>query len=147
MVIMINFGFCYTWLYFASLVFAGWLVTTQWVHGHPTYIYFIKHCTVQCTLYSVLYTALYTEHSIASCQSASLTFLVSWRTLPHPPSCFLYTIPNNTLCSLLNHILYTVLYTRFYTVLYTTFYTVLFTDLYTTVYTKAKVTGWYEMNP
>ena len=140
---MINFGFCYTWLYFASLVFTGWLVTTQWVHGHPTCIYFVKHCTVQCTLYSVLYTALYTEHSIASCQSASLTFLVSWNTLP--PSCFLYTIPYTTLCSLLNHIQYTVLYTRFYTVLYTTFYTVLFTVLYTTVYIKAKVTGWYDL--
>jgi hypothetical protein len=126
MVIMINFCFCYTWLYFASLVFTGWLVTTQWVHGHPTCIYFVKHCTVQCTLYSVLYTALYTEHSIASCQSASLQFLVSWRTLP-PPSCFLYTISNTTQCSLLNHIQYPVLYTRF--TLYCTLHFTLFSSL------------------
>ena len=114
------------------------------MQGHPTCIYFIKHCTIQCTLYSVLYTALYTEHSIASCQSALLTFLVSWHT-PPPLSCFLYTIPNTTLCTLLNHIHYTVLYTRLYTVLYTTFYTVIFTVLYTIVSTQAKVTGWYDL--
>ena len=124
---MINFGFCYTWLYFASLVFTGWLVTTQWVHGHPTCIYFIKHCTVLCTLYSVVYTALYTKHNIASCQSALLTFLVSWRTLPPPPSCFLYTIPNTTLFTLLNHIQYTVLYTRF--TLYCTLHFTLYSSL------------------
>ena len=44
---MINFGFCYTWQYFKSLVVTGWLVTTQWVHGHPICIYFTKHYTVQ----------------------------------------------------------------------------------------------------
>ena len=125
---MINFGFCYTWLYFASMVFTGWLVTTQWLHGHPTCIYFVKHCTVQCTLYSVLYTALCTEHSIASCQSASLQFLPSfWHTLPHPPSWFLYTIPTTTQCSLLNHIQYTVLYTRF--TLYCTLHFILYSSL------------------
>ena len=63
----------------------------------------------------------------------------------HPPSCFLYTIPNTTLFTLLKPILYTVLYTPFYTVLYTTFYTVLFAVLYTRVYTNIKVTCWYGL--
>ncbi len=127
MVIMINFGFCYTWLYFASLVFTGWLVTTQWVHGHPTCIYFIKHCTVQCTLYSVLYTALYTEHSIASCQSASLTFLVSWRTLPPPlhASSILYLT--------LHYALYWTIYSTLYCTLDFTLYCTLHFTLYSSL--------------
>jgi hypothetical protein len=117
---MINFGFWYTWLYFASLVFTGWLVTTQWVHGHPTciYIFFISnsalysvHCTVytvQCTVYCTVH---WTEHSeLSKCLAAIPCFLTY---TPPPPSCFLYTIPNTTQCSLLNHIQYTVLYTRF----------------------------------
>ena len=126
MVIMINFGFCYTWLYFASLVFTGWLVTTQWVHGHPTCIYFIKHCTVQCTLYSVLYTALYTEHSIASCQSASLTFLVSWRTLPplHASSILYLT---------LHYALYWTIYSTLYCTLDFTLYCTLHFTLYSSL--------------
>ena len=125
----------------------------QWVASYnpmsawiPPHAYILLKTALYSVLYTVLYTALYryTEHSIASCQSALLTFLVSWRTLL-PTSWFLYTIPNTTLCTLLNHIHYTVLYTRFYTVLYITFYNVLFTVLYTTVYTNHKVTGWYEL--
>ena len=95
--------------------------------------YLLLNTALYSVQYTVLYTALYTEHSIASCQIASLTFLVSWRT-PPPPSCFLYTIPNPTLRTLLNLTQYTVLYTKFYTVMYTIFYTVLFTVLNPTVY-------------
>ena len=112
MVIMINFGFCYTWLYFASLIFTGWLVTTQWVYGHPTCIYFIKQCTVQCTLYSVLHTALYIDYNIASCQSASLTFLFSWLTLPLPlhASSILYLTLHYAIYRTIDSTLYCTLY-------------------------------------
>ena len=77
--------------------------------------YILLNTALYSVLYTVLYTALYTEHSIASCQSALLTFLVSWHKLL-PPSCFLYTIPNTTLCTLLNHIQYSVQYILYYTV-------------------------------
>ena len=125
MVAMINFGFCYTWLYFASLVFTGWLVTTQWVHGHPTCIYFIKHCIVQCTLYSVLYTALYTEHSKVSCQSTSLTFLVSWHTLPLHASSILYLT--------LHYALYWTIYSTLHCTLDFTLYCTLYFTLYSSL--------------
>ena len=106
---MINFGFSYTWLYFASLVFTGWLVTTPRVHGHPTQIYFVKHCTVHCTVYCILHCTLNIAQQAVKVPCCNYLF----PDVHYPPSCFLYTIPNTTQCSLLNHIQYTVLYTRF----------------------------------
>ena len=77
-----KFRFLYQWPYIGhphniSAVGHDLETVAPFETSYPACIYFIKHCTVHCTLYSVLYTALYTELSIASCQSASLTFLLS----------------------------------------------------------------------
>ena len=90
--------------------------------------YIWLNTAVYSVLYTVLYTALYTEHSIASCQSASLTFLVSWRMLPPPfPSCFLYTIPT------LHYALYWTIYSTLYCKLDFTLYCTLNVTLYSSL--------------
>ena len=85
---MRNFGFCYTWLDFKSLVFTGCLDTTQWVHGNPTCLYFLN-----ITLCNVPHFMPPTQH---------------YTTKNH----ILYTVLYNTFYAVLITVIYTTLYTN-----------------------------------
>ena len=49
--------------------FTIWLVNTQGIHGHPTYLLCTEHYTVHCTLYCTDYC---TQHCTISCDKTSI---------------------------------------------------------------------------
>ena len=79
----------------------------------------IFYQTLHCTVYTVQRNVYCTEHSIASCQSALLQFLVSWRTLPPLHYALHWTI-YSTLYRTLDFTLYCTLHFTLYSSLYFT---------------------------
>ena len=120
--ILINFGFGYTWLYFASLVFTGCLVTTQWVPGHHTCLYINEHYSVQCTVYCTLHcTPYYTINCTHTSKwLADLTFSLRINPSLPPVNCtWNHTVHSTEHCTVHFTVHYIVHCTVHYTLHYT----------------------------